>query len=149
MPRVKSPQDLGAGLVFLVIGVAGLYFGRELAFGTSARMGPGYFPTLLSAAIILIGLVVGFRGLTIPGPAIERIPLRPLVFIIAAILIFGMLIDAIGLALTAIVLTVIAAYARRDVQLGETILLGAGLALFTALVFVYLLGQPLPAWWGR
>ena len=149
MPRVKSPQDLGAGLVFLAIGAAGLYFGRELAFGTSARMGPGYFPTLLSIAIIAIGLLVGFRGVTIAGPAIERIPLRPIAFIIAAILIFGILIDAIGLALTAITLTVFAAYARRDVKLGETILLGAGLALFTVVVFVYLLGQPLPAWWGR
>ena len=48
MLRVKSPQDLGAGLVFMLIGVAGLYFGSDLAFGTAARMGPGYFPTLLS-----------------------------------------------------------------------------------------------------
>ena len=42
--RVKeAPQNLGAGAVFVLIGVAGLYFGRELAFGTAARMGPGYF----------------------------------------------------------------------------------------------------------
>jgi hypothetical protein len=149
MLRVKSPQDLGAGLVFLAIGGAGLYFGSELAFGTSARMGPGYFPTLLSALIMVIGLIVGFRGVTLAGPPIERVQLRPITFIIAAILIFGVLIDAIGLALTAITLTVFAAHARRDVALGETILLGAGLALFTVVVFVYLLGQPLPAWWGR
>ena len=56
MLRVKSPQDIGAGLVFVLIGLAGLYFGSELAFGTSARMGPGYFPTLLSVLIIAIGL---------------------------------------------------------------------------------------------
>jgi hypothetical protein len=28
-------------------------------------------------------------------------------------------------------------------------MLGVGLAMFTVVVFVYLLGQPLPAWWGR
>jgi len=149
MVRVKSPQDLGAGAVFALIGVAGLYFGRELAFGTAARMGPGYFPTLLSILILAIGIIVAIRGLTTEGPPIEPVQLRPIAMIIAAILIFGVLIDVVGLVLTALLLTVFAAYARREVKLTETILLGAGLAVFTVAVFVYLLGQPLPAWWGR
>ena len=149
MLRVKSPQDLGAGLVFLAIGIAGLYFGNDLAFGTSARMGPGYFPILLSGLIIVVGLVVGFQGLTVEGPPIEKVQLRPIAFIVAAILIFGFLIESIGLALTAILLTIFAAYARPEVKLSETILLGVGLALFTVVVFVYVLGQALPAWWGR
>ena len=149
MVRVKSPQDLGAGAVFVLIGVAGLYFGRELAFGTAARMGPGYFPILLSVLILAIGIIVAIRGLTTEGPPIEPVQLRPIAMIVAAILIFGVLIDVVGLALTALLLTVFAAYARREVKLTETILLGAGLAAFTVAVFVYLLGQPLPAWWGR
>ena len=36
MLRVKSPQDLGAALVFILIGVAGIYFGQGLRFGTAA-----------------------------------------------------------------------------------------------------------------
>jgi Tripartite tricarboxylate transporter TctB family len=149
MLRVKSPQDIGAGVVFMLIGIAGLYFGSELAFGTAARMGPGYFPTLLSMLIITVGVVVAFRGMTIQGPPIETIQLRPICFVIAAILIFGVMIETIGLALTAILLTIFAAYARPEVKLGETMLLGIGLALFTVIVFVYVLGQALPAWWGR
>jgi hypothetical protein len=47
------------------------------------------------------------------------------------------------------VLTIGAAYARRDVNLPETLLLAAGLALFTVGIFAYALKQPLPAWWGR
>jgi hypothetical protein len=35
------------------------------------------------------------------------------------------------------------------VNLVESLVLGAGLALFTIAVFVYGLNQPLPAWWGR
>jgi hypothetical protein len=149
MLRVKSPQDLGAGIVFLTIGGAGLYYGSDLAFGSSARMGPGYFPTLLSLLIMALGLTVGARGMTIAGPPVERIAFRPLVLIIAAILVFGFLIDLVGLALAALALVALAACARTEVRLGETALLGAGLALFAVLVFVYLLGQPLPAWWGR
>jgi Tripartite tricarboxylate transporter TctB family len=149
MLRVKSPQDLGAGLAFLLIGAAGIYFGKDLAFGTASRMGPGYFPVLLSGLIIVLGLIVGAKGLMVEGPPIEPVQLRPILFITAAILIFGYLIESVGLALTAILLTLFAAYARPEVKLSETIVLGVGLALFTVVVFVYLLGQALPAWWGR
>ena len=149
MLRVRSPQDLGAGLVFVFIGAAGVYFGQDLTFGTASRMGPGYFPILLSWLIILLGLVVGLRGLTIEGPPVEPIQVRPIVFVIAAILMFGYLLDAIGLALTTIALTLVAAYARRDASLKETLLLGGSLAVFAVVVFVYALSQPLPAWWGQ
>lgn len=149
MLRVRSPQDLGAGGVFILIGAAGLIFGQDLRFGSSARMGPGYFPILLSVLIIALGLVVAVRGLTIDGPAVEKIHLRPIFFVIVAIVASGFLLSSVGLALTAIIVTLIAAYARPEVNLRETLLLGAGLAIFTVVVFVYALGQPLPAWWGR
>ena len=149
MFRVRSPQDLGAGVVFILIGAAGIVFGQDLALGSAARMGPGYFPTLLSGLIIAIGLVLAVKSFATQGPRIPPIHLRPLVAIVAAILAFGLLIDRIGLALTAAVLTVGAAYARRDVNLTETLLLAVGLALFTVGIFVYALTQPLPAWWGR
>jgi hypothetical protein len=73
MFRVKSPQDLGAGIVFVLIGAAGIVFGQDLAFGSAARMGPGYFPTLLSYLIIAIGLVLAVKSVTTDGPPIERI----------------------------------------------------------------------------
>ena len=104
---------------------------------------------LLSGLIILIGLVLALRGLAIEGPGVERIQLRPIVFIVAAILMFGYLLDALGLVLTTIALTLVAAYARRDANLRETLLLGGGLAVFAVVVFVYALSQPLPVWWGQ
>jgi putative tricarboxylic transport membrane protein len=149
MFRVRSPQDLGAGVVFILIGAAGIVFGQDLALGSAARMGPGYFPMLLSGLIIAIGLVLAVRSLASDGPPIPPIHFRPLLAIILAVLAFGALIDRIGLALTAAVLTIGAAYARRDVNLIETLLLAVGLALFTVGIFVYALTQPLPAWWGR
>jgi len=149
MFRIKSPQDVGAAVVFMAIGLAGVYFGSDLTFGTASRMGPGYFPVILSWIIFAIGLVVGFKGLTIEGPAIEPVQLRPILVIIAAILAFGYLVEKVGLAITAALLTVLAGYARRDVSLRETLLLAVGLALFSVGLFVYGLSQPFPAWWGR
>jgi hypothetical protein len=149
--QIKSPQDLGAAVVFLAIGVGGVWFGSELRFGTAGNMGPGFFPIILSWIIVAIGVVVGIKAVTIHGPRVEPVQLRPIVVIIAAILLFGWLIDKLGLALTAALLTVLAAFARRwrEVSLVETALLAAGLALFSVGLFVYALSQPFPAWWGR
>jgi hypothetical protein len=81
----------------------------------------------------------------------EPIHVRPILVIVGAILIFGYLIDKLGLAITAALLTVLAAFARRwrEIKPVETILLAAGLALFSVGVFIYGLQQPFPAWWGR
>jgi hypothetical protein len=46
-------------------------------------------------------------------------------------------------------MTLIAAFARREVKLFESLLLGVGLSIGCVLIFVYGLGQPLPAWWGE
>ena len=148
MLRVKSPQDFGSAILIILIGAAGVYFGSELTMGTAGRMGPGYFPRLLSWIIIAIGLFIGFKSLVIDGPPIQPPKLRPMLFVLTSILIFGYSMRVIGLALTAIILVFIAAHARRDVNYLETAIFAVGLSLGTILVFVYALGQPLPAWWG-
>jgi len=149
MVRVKSPQDFGAAGVFIVIGLAGLYFGWELDAGSAARMGPGYFPLLLSGLILALGVIIGARALAIDGPPVERFRLRPLAFLVAAILMFGLIVNWIGLALTTAALTFVAAYARRGVNLLETVALAVVLGVFVVVVFVYGLSQPFPAWWGQ
>jgi len=149
MLRIRSPQDLGAGLAFIVIGAAGIIFGRELTYGSAARMGPGYFPTILSYLIIAIGLVIALRGFSLDGPSVDRIPLRPISLVVISILAFGFLIEVIGLALTAIVLTFIASTARKEVNWKETAILAFILAVVCVGIFIYGLGQPMPAWWGR
>ena len=46
----------------MAIGMGFFCFGRELEMGTSFRMGPGYFPTMLSWLMIALGAVMaGWR----------------------------------------------------------------------------------------
>lgn len=144
---VKGPQDLGAAVVFIVIGIAGLVFGQELAFGTSAKMGPGYFPAILSSLILLLGVGLLIHSFIVEGPPIEAVQFRPIILIVASILVFGYLLTLLGLVITALLMTLVAAYARREVNLKENIYLGIGLSIFTVLIFVRGLSQPLPVWW--
>jgi hypothetical protein len=149
MIRIKNPQDFGAAVVIVLIGAAGLYFARDLAFGSAARMGPGYFPTWLSACIALIGVIVGAKSLSIEGPPIERVPLRPILVVVACIVGFGYLIERLGVAITAAALIVVAGFARRGMRWKESLALALGMSAFVVIVFVYALGQPLPVLWSR
>jgi hypothetical protein len=143
MVRIKSPQDIGAAAVFIVIGLVGLYFGKDLRFGTGARMGPGFFPYYLSWSVIAVGAIIGARALVLDGPPIERIKLRPVIAIILSLLVFGFAMDVLGLVFSAFVLILIAAFAQEKPNIRGTVLLGAGMTVFCVVVFVWALGQPL------
>lgn len=135
--------------MFAAIGLAGLYFGSSLDFGSARRMGPGFFPMVISGLILVAGLVVTCQGLVIKGPPIGRMPLRPIAMLMLALTAFGLLIQPAGVIVATIVLVVLAALASPTLRWGETILLACGAAAFVVIVFVYGLGQALPVWWGR
>jgi hypothetical protein len=147
--HIRGEQDFGAGMLFVLIGAAGLYFGRELAYGSALQMGPGFFPIWISWIIVGLGLLVMLRGVLLRGPVIERPVLRPIVFVIAPIVLFGFLINRIGLALTTAALAMLSAYARPGVKIKEAAAFSALLGVLATLAFVYGLGQPMPAWWGE
>jgi len=147
--RVKSPQDFWAGLLFLVVGLLALWFGRPYAFGAATKMGPGYLPTVLSWLLVLIGGFLSLRALIEEGQPIEGSLYRPQLFILIAIVVFALLIERFGLAPAVIVVTILSAMASRQMRWRETLLLAVGLAALCVALFVYLLGQPLAIWsWG-
>ena len=148
MLRIKSPQDVGAAATFILIGIAGLWFGREYELGTTSQMGPGYMPMLLSVGLILFGVIVGLRAVTVQGPAFERIRWRSVLLILAAIVVFALLIETAGLLAATFAIVVLAACASGESSWKETIGLAVFLAVFCVLVFVYALRQPIPVLWG-
>lgn len=146
---IKSPQDFGAGILFILFGCIGLWVGSDLTFGTARNMGPGYFPMIICGLITLIGLIVTAKSLSIEGPPIERIYFRPILFILLAIAAFGLFIGQIGAIISSFLLIMFAAYGRKNVNLVETLVFAVGTAAFVVIIFVYGLGQPMPVWWGR
>jgi hypothetical protein len=149
MLRVRSPQDLGAGILFMLIGTIGLYNGWELTYGSAGSMGPGYFPIWLSWTIFGMGLICLFRSFALDGPAIQRVQIRPLFFVFFGVLLFGYLIEYIGMFFALILMILVATQARRDTNIKEVAVLSVVLAFGAVIVFVYILGQAMPAWWGR
>lgn len=146
MVRVKSPQDFWAGLLFIFFGALALFLGRNYAFGTVTRMGPGFLPTVLAWFLLGLGTFLAVRGVAMDGQSIAPGKWRPQIFILLAIVLFGLLIERVGLAPTVLVVGFVAAFASTEVRWKEAALLSAGAALFSILLFIKLLGQSMAPW---
>jgi hypothetical protein len=145
MIRVKAPQDFWAGVLFASIGGAALWFGRDYRFGTIMAMGPGYLPAVLGWALVAIGAFLCVRSLAVTGPPIAASDYRPQACILAAIVIFALLIERVGLAPSVVVITMTAALASREMRWLEAVILGVVMAAATVVLFITILGQPIAA----
>lgn len=144
--KVRAPKDFFAGLLFIAVGALGAVLASRYPYGSATRMGPGYLPTVLSFCTMLLGLVVLVRSFAIDGEPVARLVWRPLVLILAAIVVFGLAIPSGGLVLAVIASTIVGGLASRDMGWIELIALSIGLSAFCAVVFVYGLGQPIELW---
>ncbi len=146
MIKTKNPKDFWAGLMFLAFGLFFVVGARNYRLGSAARMGPGYFPTLLGGLMALIGGVVFFRSLTTKGGKASPIPFRVLFFITLSLLVFGYLLKPIGLVLALGLLVFVSALAGHEFKIKEVLLLSAVLIVLSVAVFVKGLGLPFPLW---
>ena len=88
------------------------------------------------------------RSLVIAGGPIERSAIWPQLLILSAIVVFGLLIERLGLAAAVAAVALISGFAARDMRWLERIVLALALAAACVVLFVYFLGQPIPVW-GR
>lgn len=144
MSAIRNPKDFWAGLIYLGVGLGSFYLAQDYEMGTAVRMGPGYFPRVLSALLALIGLVALLRSFLRPGEAVGRLAWREALLVLGATALFGALVRGAGVALSILALVLISAWASRQFRLRSSVLLAMGLAAFSALVFLEGLGIPLP-----
>ena len=144
--RLRFNQDVAAGLLFIGFGLAAYYVGQDYRPGTSLRMGPGYFPRILSWLLMGLGAIIAVRGLIARSEPLARWYLRPLILILAGLLAFRFLIDSAGLVLAAIAAVGIGALGGNEFRASEVAILVVGLAVGATLLFSYALGLPMKVW---
>ena len=154
---IRSQKDLLAGLMFTITGAAFALGARNYEVGSAGRMGPGYFPLALGALLALLGLLIALRSLgerPRAGEDIGPIAWRPLLFIIGANLLFGLLlgglpslgIPAMGLIAAIYGLTFVAMLAGDHFTFRSATVLATILAAGSYLTFVHLLGLSFQVW---
>lgn len=143
---IRAPRDFWSGLMFLAFAAVSLAASTGYSMGRGGRMGPGYFPTVLGCVLALLGLILVVRSFAIRGEAVERIQLRPLIVLTICVILFGAMIQPLGLVIALGVTTFVSAFAGRDARWLEAALLSGGLTALAVLIFVFALRLPLPIW---
>jgi hypothetical protein len=134
--KIKSERDFWAGLMFIAIGVIFAVGATNYSMGPacppndpcaaslwarmsqlSAHPGAGYFPLGLSVILAIFGAIVLFESLTIEtegGEKVGSFAWKPLIIIVIAIAVFGVLLEPVGLLITVPVLIFISSLAGDE-----------------------------------
>lgn len=144
--RIVNKKDFLSGILFGTLGAGFAILAPGYSLGTPARMGAGSFPLVLGLCLVAVGVGVIARSLVVPGEPLAPIKLRPALSLLAAIILFGILLQPLGLALSLIVLVMVGGYASPDFRLREGLVLAVCLSVGCSLLFVTGLGLPLPVW---
>lgn len=147
MPGTLSrPRDVVGGLLIVGIGAGFLLVGRELPVGTSFRMGPGYFPTVLSWLMVALGAALALLAWRAPRRegAFRDVPWRGLVLVVGATVLFGLALRGLGLLPVLVLVVLATAWASRNATLRSSAALALGIAAFCSVLFIKGLGLPLP-----
>ena len=155
--KIKSQKDFYSGLLYTVVGAAFAYGATSYNIGTGARMGPGYFPLLLGSILAIIGGIIIFKSLVVETPTGDRVgswAWKPLSFIIAGNLLFGVLLGglpsikfpAMGLIVAIYGTTLVVSMAGDKFKLKEVLILATVLSVLSYLAFIVLLKLQFPVW---
>ena len=164
--KIKSERDFWSGMMFLVVGVIFAIGATNYSMGPacppndpcaaslwarmsqlSAHPGAGYFPLGLAILVALLGAIVLFKSLTIEsegGDPVGAFAWRPLIIIVAGIVIFGIVLEPLGLLITIPILIFISSLAGDEFHWKGVLINAILLTAFSYAIFIWGLKLTIP-----
>jgi putative tricarboxylic transport membrane protein len=149
--RMLARKDVLSGLLFAGVALFGLWLSRDYPIGTALRMGTGYVPRLLCWILLGLGVIVLVQGLrqaqgarSLSSDDISA--WRPVVFVAASLVIFGLSLEHLGLVISILLLIGVGAVAARGLKPVETFVAALVLIALSWGIFILGLGLTIPVW---
>jgi hypothetical protein len=146
MSVIRHPKDFWAGVLFIVLGGAAVIIALGYAMGTAGRMGPGYFPRWLGGLLCILGLILVVRSLRLAGEKISFPTFKPVVIVLASVLLFSLTVTRVGLVIATILIVLLSSTASHEYRWKESVIAAIALAVFVVVAFRYGLQLQLPTW---
>ena len=137
-------KDVWAGLMLIVVGSAAMFIASGYRFGSALRMGPGFFPTLLGAMLIVFGICIMMQGLRSSERIQENLSIRALILLPLSLVIFGLLIETTGFIPSIVALIFLSAAAGKEFKIVEVLFLTVVLTVASTALFIWGLELPYP-----
>jgi len=144
--KIHKTKDFYAGLMFIFFGSYTVLTALSYPMGTTSRMGPGYFPTVLGGGLIMLGLICVAQALWFRRERIESWSLRPLILVLSSVVLFSFLINPLGLVIATLALVFISSMGGWEFRLKEVLALYIVLGALAIGIFVYGLRLPFKVW---
>lgn len=149
MALIRHPKDFWSGVIFTAMGAFAVIYGSKYTLGTAARMGPGYFPRILGILMIVLGLILMLRSFKLQGGKVPAWKWKPTVLVLGAVVLFGAIVKPVGMAISTVVLIILASAASHEFRPKEAAISGVLLAALAVGVFILGLNLQLPIWPGQ
>lgn len=151
-PISHNAKDFWAGLIYVGVGATAFFISRDYGMGTAVKMGPAYFPTLLSVLLMMVGTISIIRSFLKAGTPMGSFAAKGLLLVAASTLLFGLIVRGAGMAVALPLMVVISALASTRFNWRYALALAVGVTVFCILIFQVGLGIPLPilgTWFGE
>ncbi len=147
--KIKSQEDFWAGAMFVGFGLLAIFMAQDYPFGSTSRMGPGYFPTWLGIIMACLGAALCLQGLRTEGAKLGKWAFKPMVLLSLGFVIFGWAIDHLGFVIATAALIILGAGAGTEFKWKEVIIMTIVLIIGSWALFIYGLELPFPLFWWR
>lgn len=131
-------------MMFFATGLGAMCEARNYPFGTTLRMGPGYFPLVLSGLLAVFGICIMLRGLRRNEKFQGKWPLRSLIVLPLSVVAFGILMNVAGTVPALAALVFLSASAGKEFKFKEVLALTVILCALSVVLFIWGLGLPYP-----
>ncbi len=135
-------KDFWAGLMFMGTGATAMFIARDYAFGSTLRMGPGYFPSMLGGVLIVFGIAIMIKGLRRSEKIQGNWSVRALIVLPLSLAVFGILMEKAGFLPAMAALVFGSAAAGREFKWLEVLLCAIVLTVISVALFIWGLGLP-------
>lgn len=134
--------------MFAVIGIIFMILSKQYSIGTSAKMGPGYFPMVLGGLMTLFGIIIAFGAFTGKAQMLKLSPVgwREFILLLASVAVFAIALPRLGMVLAVALLIMISAVASHEFKLRDTLISIVVLVLLAYGMFVKGLELQFPVW---
>lgn len=155
--RRAARADICAGGAFVALGGGFAIGALQYDVGTAFQMGPGYVPLTLGCVLAGLGALILGHGVLVAlghrtvdqevvdaGDEQGPVPWRRGALLVAAVVVFGLTVDGLGIGVATFVTTFLAAVSgHRNTPL-KALVVAAGLTGLCLVIFVVLLQLELP-----
>ena len=138
----RGNKDFWAGVMFAGFGLVAVLVAKNYPIGTTLRMGPGYFPSLMGVILIAFGLYVMIRGLRKAEMIKGHWSIRSLIILPISVVVFGVVMELLGFIPALIAGVFSSAISGREFKFFEVLVLATVLTLLSVALFIWGLGLP-------